>query len=126
MANEIGAGIDVTMVAGAAITEFRIVCLDSTATQVVHPSATTSVPFGVAQESAASGAPVRVRIFGASKLEIHSAIAAIGTVLGIGATTGRADDIASTIYPIGYSLSTGANQGEIISAMINPTLTPRA
>jgi hypothetical protein len=91
--------------------------LGTNAQEVDLPSATSDIPFGVIQSTAAAvGDAVPVMVNGITKVVANGAIAK-GVPVYIAATTGRVDD-SDTGYPLGLSMEACSNAGEIINILL--------
>lgn len=120
--------VDVTFVAGGAITQYTLVKMSADNT-VVACAAVTDVPIGVAQDGAVNvGDAVSVRIVGLSKVVASAAIAA-GVPIGTSATgTAVAETIGTdtTHYVAGICVAASTAASEILTAAINCAQPSRA
>jgi hypothetical protein len=121
---------DYTFEAAADLTthQYKFVELDS-AGKVVLCNAAADLPIGVLQNKPNTGEAATVRVSGISKVSADAALATIGTLIGTSAD-GQADakivgtDV--TEYVVGRTLTTAANAGEIVSALIDCIAPGRA
>lgn len=111
---------DKTFKAGGAIDQYHAVKISAAGT-VVECSGVTDIPVGIAQDAAASGATVVVRVIGESKFNGGAGVA-------VGALIGTANDgqlvtyvagTDTTKYVMGQCTVAMTNAGEIGSAIIN-------
>lgn len=111
---------DKTFKAGGAISQYYAVKLSADNTVVVC-SGVTDIPIGIAQDGAASGAAVVVRIIGESKFNGNAAVT-VGALVGTAADGQIAPYVAgtdTTKYVMGQCTKAVGNAGEIGSAIIN-------
>lgn len=96
---------------------YVVVELGTNDQEVDLPSATSDIPFGVIQSTAAAvGDAVPVMISGITKCVANAAIAA-GVPVYIAATTGRIDDV-DTGTRVGLSMSACSNAGELVNVKL--------
>jgi hypothetical protein len=111
------------LVAGAAITQYRVVKAASTAGQVINVTATSSVPIGICvNDPSAAGQPAEVVMVGVAKAIAGTSTITLGESLGFD-TTGRVVDIAinSTTAKrpsIGFALESSAAAGNLIRVFV--------
>jgi hypothetical protein len=124
MALEQGNSISVPgLVAGAAITQYRVVKAASTAGQVINVTATSSVGIGICQnDPSGAGQPANVVMSGIAKAIAGTSTITLGESLGFD-TTGRVMDIAinsttATRPSIGYALESSAAAGNLIRVFV--------
>ena len=112
-----------TFVAGADLTgsQWLFVKL-SGANTVVVCAAATDKPVGVLQNNPASGGGAVVMMIGISKVQADAALATAGTLIGT-SSDGQADakipGTDTTEYIAGFTISTAANAGELVTCAIN-------
>jgi hypothetical protein len=124
-------------VSESAFTEAYVVCVLGTGVDAVKfPAATTDDPFGVIQDTAASGDSVPVMVDGVSKVVANGAFSK-GDNLAIAATTGRVDTVSgldsSFNYgeallrkTIGVALEAATESGQLVAMLIRPFYFPWA
>lgn len=120
-ANQAGA-VPVSRTAGAAVTAFKVLKFDSTEGQVIHTTAITDPIFGVALETAASGAQVKVMtVSGAVVKVVAGGTISIGDqLMPKGSGDGVVDVLAgATAIGCGVAISAGAS-GETILMELRP------
>jgi hypothetical protein len=105
-------GLDVQAIADGAITKYTVVKLSSDSSdgdmRVTVATASTDIPFGIAQETVADGAAVLVRIAGISKISANAAYS-LGDELSVAANDGQVDTVATagsagSVYVVGHAL----------------------
>lgn len=105
--------------AGAAITKGRLVKLDTTAGQVIHTTAITDVPIGVALGDAASGADVAVQTNGVAEVCASAAVALGAQVMPTASGAGKCSTASgATAQSIGQALALCSNDGEFIPVLL--------
>jgi hypothetical protein len=112
-------GIDITLEASAAISQYYCVITSGTDGEVKHATAAASdAVIGVAQEAAAAdGDKVRVRVSGITQVKAGG-VCTFGEFLMVDdATVGTVIDQTSTNHVIGIALATAAD-GDIIPMLI--------
>lgn len=110
------------LLAGAAITQYRVVKAASTANEVINVTATSSVALGIVQNDPADGEPAEMVVSGPAIAIAGTSTITLGETLGFD-TTGRVMDIAinSTTDQrptIGYALEASGAVGDLIRVMV--------
>jgi len=103
--------------AGAAVTQYRAVKLDTTQDQVIHTTANTEICVGAALTDAASGAEVAVQWAGVAKMMASAAIS-LGAQVQAGASGKVATASGATAVSIGIALAAAAADGDIIPVLL--------
>lgn len=105
--------------AGAAITANRVVKLDSTEGQVIHSTAITDLPMGVALQTVASGEQVSVQTIGIAKCVAGAAIALGAEVMCTASGDGKVTTAAgATARSIGVAMQDASGDGAIVTVRI--------
>lgn len=112
-----------TYIAGAAIAQYTMVKLDSTAGQVINSVDDASPIIGVALQAAtAAGDRIAVQQGGVAKVKAGAAIALNAVVTSIAA--GKADDAfqagTGVRYYFGIALRAATADGDIIPVLVRP------
>jgi hypothetical protein len=120
-------GVERAYIAGGAITQYAVVVrttdtADGLDPRVIEPAATSDAPEGVAQNSAAAGEVVRVRISGESFV-IANGPYSVGDQLSIAATSGTVDTAASGDRIVGVAREAAAAAGDIKVVQLDLTST---
>lgn len=109
-----------SFISGAAIGQYRVVKLDSTAGQVVVTSAITDSAIGVAMESAsAAGELVPIQQFGKAKIVTSGAVSVGDQVMPTGSGSGKCVTASgATAKSFGVALTASNGDGEIIEVQL--------
>ena len=107
--------------------QFCVVSLNTTAEQVIRPSAANKPCIGVLQNKPASGAGADVCIHGTTKVKANGTFS-IGDRLMAAATTGKVDTAtaaatpynATHIYVLGWALEAAATAGNVVEMFFHP------
>lgn len=116
-------GPPISVIAGAAVTAYRLVKAHTTADQGIHTAAITDVPMGVALKTVASGAPVELGSAEGSiyKMTAAAAITAGDIVMPDGGGGGKiATRAGATAVPVGTAIESATADGDIISVRYSP------
>ena len=106
-------------IAGATVTQYRLVKLDSTAGQVIHTTAITDVGLGAALQTASTGGTVPVQQFGKVKLTASDAISLGAQVMPTAAGAGKIVTAAgATAKSCGIALEAAGADGDIIEVLL--------
>lgn len=107
-------------IAGAAVSQYRLVKLDSTAGQCIHTTAITDVALGATLQSAsAAGVPVPVQQFGKVKLTAVTTIALGAQVMPDSGGAGKiATAAGATAKSCGIALEAAGADGDIIEVLL--------
>lgn len=107
-------GLDIACVANGAITAYTVVALstdDTSGNLRVIPCTTALIPFGVAQETVATGIAVNVRISGVSLIEADGAFT-LGDELTVADTNGQVDTLSADGWSVGVAMHGATAAGD--------------
>lgn len=105
--------------AGATVTQYRLVKLDSTAGTVIHTTAITDVGLGAALQTASTGGTVPVQMFGKVKLTASDAISLGAQVMPTASGAGKVVTAAgATAKSCGIALEAAGADGDIIEVLL--------
>lgn len=111
-----------SFIAGAAVSQYRLVKLDSTEGQVVVTSAITDVALGASMEAAtAAGQLIPVQQFGKVKLTASGPISLGDQLMPTGSGSGKVVTASgATAKSIGIALQAAGADGDIIEVQLAP------
>lgn len=110
----------ITLTAGAAVTQYRAVYVDSNGAVQLSPLAgTNEACIGIAQNAAATGEAVTVAISGVSKVMAAGTVTAGQRVMVATANGEIANFSGATHYIVGMAL-TSAAAGKLASVLVRP------